>query len=101
MEAQNDEPPEPQSHADDRVAICLMHETGTAPGGDRFDNRVRNGHALNDLTSGCGVSRTGAGRSCRVPCRQGGVETAGARAHTPRYGARDNQLGICAVRASV
>jgi len=25
-------------YADDRTAICLIHETGTAPGGDRFDN---------------------------------------------------------------
>ena len=25
-------------YADDRVAICLIHETGTAPGGDQFDN---------------------------------------------------------------
>ena len=25
-------------YADDRVAISLIHETGTAPGGDRFDN---------------------------------------------------------------
>ena len=25
-------------YADDRVAISLVHETGTAPGGDRFDN---------------------------------------------------------------
>jgi len=25
-------------YADDRVAIALIHETGTAPGGDRFDN---------------------------------------------------------------
>jgi hypothetical protein len=25
-------------YADDRVAICLIDETGTAPGGDRFDN---------------------------------------------------------------
>ena len=25
-------------YADDRVAICLIHETGTAPSGDRFDN---------------------------------------------------------------
>ena len=25
-------------YADDRVAICLIHETGTAPGGDRFGN---------------------------------------------------------------
>jgi ketosteroid isomerase-like protein len=25
-------------YADDRMAICLIHETGTAPGGGRFDN---------------------------------------------------------------
>jgi ketosteroid isomerase-like protein len=25
-------------YADDRVAICLIQETGTAPSGDRFDN---------------------------------------------------------------
>ena len=25
-------------YADDRTAICLIQETGTAPGGDRFDN---------------------------------------------------------------
>ena len=25
-------------YADDRVAISLIHETGTAPSGDRFDN---------------------------------------------------------------
>jgi ketosteroid isomerase-like protein len=25
-------------YADDRTAICLIHETGTAPSGDRFDN---------------------------------------------------------------
>lgn len=25
-------------YADDRVAISLIHETGTAPGGNRFDN---------------------------------------------------------------
>jgi hypothetical protein len=25
-------------YADDRVAIALIHETGTAPGGDQFDN---------------------------------------------------------------
>ena len=25
-------------YADDRVAICLIHETGTASGGDQFDN---------------------------------------------------------------
>ena len=25
-------------YADDRTAICLIHETGMAPGGDRFDN---------------------------------------------------------------
>ena len=25
-------------YADDRVAICLIHETGTASSGDRFDN---------------------------------------------------------------
>ena len=25
-------------YADDRVAISLIHETGEAPGGDRFDN---------------------------------------------------------------
>jgi hypothetical protein len=25
-------------YADDRVAISLIHETATAPGGDRFDN---------------------------------------------------------------
>jgi ketosteroid isomerase-like protein len=25
-------------YADDRVAISLIHETGTAPGGDQFDN---------------------------------------------------------------
>ena len=25
-------------YADDHTAICLIHETGTAPGGDRFDN---------------------------------------------------------------
>ncbi len=25
-------------YADDRTAICLIRETGTAPGGDRFDN---------------------------------------------------------------
>ena len=25
-------------YADDRMAIALIHETGTAPGGDRFDN---------------------------------------------------------------
>ena len=25
-------------YADDRVSISLIHETGTAPGGDRFDN---------------------------------------------------------------
>jgi ketosteroid isomerase-like protein len=25
-------------YADDRVTISLIHETGTAPGGDRFDN---------------------------------------------------------------
>jgi hypothetical protein len=26
------------AYADDRVAISLIHETGTAPGGDRLDN---------------------------------------------------------------
>ena len=25
-------------YADERTAICLIHETGTAPGGDQFDN---------------------------------------------------------------
>jgi ketosteroid isomerase-like protein len=25
-------------YADDRMAISVIHETGTAPGGDRFDN---------------------------------------------------------------
>jgi hypothetical protein len=25
-------------YADDLMAICLIHETGTAPGGGRFDN---------------------------------------------------------------
>ena len=25
-------------YADDRMAICVIHETGTAPGDDRFDN---------------------------------------------------------------
>jgi ketosteroid isomerase-like protein len=25
-------------YADDRTAICLIHETGTAPSGDQFDN---------------------------------------------------------------
>ena len=25
-------------YADDRMAICLIHETGTAPSGDRLDN---------------------------------------------------------------
>lgn len=25
-------------YADDRVAICLIHETGSASGGDQFDN---------------------------------------------------------------
>jgi hypothetical protein len=25
-------------YADDHTAICLIHETGTAPGGDQFDN---------------------------------------------------------------
>jgi hypothetical protein len=25
-------------YADDRAAIALIHETGTAPSGDRFDN---------------------------------------------------------------
>lgn len=25
-------------YADDRVSISLIHETGTAPGGDQFDN---------------------------------------------------------------
>jgi hypothetical protein len=28
----------PVNGADDRTAICLVHETGTAPGSDRFDN---------------------------------------------------------------
>jgi hypothetical protein len=26
------------ANADDRTIICLIHETGTAPGGDQFDN---------------------------------------------------------------
>ena len=40
-------------YADDRVAICLIHETGTAPGGDQFDNlAVYTFRARSDGTSG-------------------------------------------------
>lgn len=45
-------------YADDRVIINLIHETGTAPGGDEFDN-------LAVYVAACGLTArlTGCGRS--------------------------------------